>query len=929
MSLTFAQTVNPPAPASETVAPLDFSKLFPDYAQGVQFGQQQRVLNAFAGQPGSPNGIPTTDGTPNGPLDFQAMYRKLMSFGAYDQANQVLQSGLAQQGVKNTSDFNSFIRTGEMPGQSQSTSPAANAGSGAVANNAPGPQSDYYSINHQLESGGSPTSHNSDLGPPGTAAYGLAGFMPQTWAHLVQAHPELNLPADITKSTAAQQQAASQALTGENAGYLAQNGVPVTDRTARMANFLGSAGAVHFFNALAQNGASPAASIFPKEAAANPDSFYLPDGKTPRTLAQLLQYETVTLPLEKGLAPFGSGNTTGFNYQPSPRNQVAGPGAPSGATAYAATGEPIATNAQGQAIDPRTGLPTQAVPTGRPAVRITNQPTGSAVMTAPDGTSMAIPANRNPAVGALSTALAARAAQDGGTAPGGAATATGGAAAANAARVAAAQTPGGGGFGQIGPPGPPGNGIQAPVQIAQGGASAPVSPSDRPGYAENLAAPPPSNPMGRAPGGAAPATAPSAQSAGTAPSLTAGSSIDPTLGGIVPKTFADGLIARGVDPSQIPGTWARYLTSMASSPGISKESADSYRAAAQQVMETLRQANVPNAALKEYQATRQIDPSTGQPETQAAWKARTAGAVAAAEQQARNDNTLVETQPIPGGPKQYDTAAHIIRSINNGTAGANSSVGPGAGSPPGGGGVPSDLPVASQPAFIADRQKQIAGDENTMMQQFQARQVAKQRLGELGNLVEEYQTGAAAEFKADAQAYAKAWGIDIPNSATTNAALFQEIQKNAIANIFSNAKDLGGRILVSELAGLAKSNVNAELQPAATAKIISQQAGLLNYEDAHTSAYFGWKHANPNAYDTSGFEIPWIKSNPVRGFTDAASKEIAPLGAPLPPAPERQVGQVYQSPNGLGVGRWTGIPGREWQMESRPAAQRLFPSGGQ
>jgi hypothetical protein len=98
-----------------------------------------------------------------------------------------------------------------------------------------------------------------------------------------------------------------------------------------------------------------------------------------------------------------------------------------------------------------------------------------------------------------------------------------------------------------------------------------------------------------------------------------------------------------------------------------------------------------------------------------------------------------------------------------------------------------------------------------MMQQFQARQVAKQRLGELGNLVEEYQTGAAAEFKADAQAYAKAWGIEIPNSATTNAALFQEIQKNAIANIFSNAKDLGGRILVTELAGLAKSNVNAEL----------------------------------------------------------------------------------------------------------------------
>ena len=387
MSLTFAQTVNPPAPASETVAPLDFSKLFPEYAQGVQFGQQQRVLNAFAGQPGSPNGIPTTDGTPNGAPDYGSIFRRFMQVGDYADADKAMQTAIQMQGMQNTNATNA-----EINGAGSGTSSGTTSAAAPIANNAPGPQSDYYSINHQLESGGSPTAHNSDLGPPGTAAYGLAGFMPQTWAHLVQAHPELNLPADITKATAAQQQAASQALTGENAGYLAQNGVPVTDRTARMANFLGSGGAVQFFHALAQNGGAPAASIFPKEAAANPDSFYLPDGKTPRTLAQLLQYETITLPQSKGLAPFGSGNTTGFNYQPDPRNQVAGPGAPSGATAYAATGEPIATNVQGQAIDPRTGLPTQAVPTGRPAVRITNQPTGSAVMTRADGSSMAIPA---------------------------------------------------------------------------------------------------------------------------------------------------------------------------------------------------------------------------------------------------------------------------------------------------------------------------------------------------------------------------------------------------------------------------------------------------------------------------------------------------------------------------------------------------------
>jgi hypothetical protein len=391
------------------------------------------------------------------------------------------------------------------------------------------------------------------------------------------------------------------------------------------------------------------------------------------------------------------------------------------------------------------------------------------------------------------------------------------------------------------------------------------------------------------------------------------------MGGLVPKPWVDAYGPRA------SGAYANalYMRGRAAATAGLDDAAKADFTQAQGIEQALRMANTPNPAMKPYE----IGHLPG--ESIVDFNARQAATTAAAEQQAKNANTLVETQPVPGGPKQFDTAAHLLNAINAGKAGPNASVGPGAGSPPGGGGVPSDLPVASQPAFIADRQKQIAGDENTMMQQFQARQVAKQRLGELGNLVEEYQTGAAAEFKADAQAYAKAWGIDIPNSATTNAALFQEIQKNAIANIFSNAKDLGGRILVTELAGLAKSNVNAELQPAAAAKIISQQAGLLNYEDQHTAAYFSWKHANPNAYDTSSFEIPWIKSNPVRNFTDAAAKEIAPLGAPLPPAPNRQVGQVYQSPNGHGVGRWTGIPGQEWQMESRPAAQRLFPSGGQ
>jgi hypothetical protein len=92
--IVILQTVNPPSPAPETVAPLDFSKLFSDYTQGVQFGQQQQVRNAFAG------GIPTTDGTPNGPTDYGAVFRKFMQVGDYDDANKAMQTGIQMRGCK-------------------------------------------------------------------------------------------------------------------------------------------------------------------------------------------------------------------------------------------------------------------------------------------------------------------------------------------------------------------------------------------------------------------------------------------------------------------------------------------------------------------------------------------------------------------------------------------------------------------------------------------------------------------------------------------------------------------------------------------------------------------------------------------------------------------------------------------------------------
>ena len=200
-----------------------------------------------------------------------------------------------------------------------------------------------------------------------------------------------------------------------------------------------------------------------------------------------------------------------------------------------------------------------------------------------------------------------------------------------------------------------------------------------------------------------------------------------------------------------------------------------------------------------------------------------------------------------------------------------------------------------------------------MIQQMQARQLSKQRLQTIGNIVQSFQPGSFAQQKADLVAGLRSVGIPVPDSATANPAAFQEFTKNATANVFNDVKAQGGRVLVSEIAGLTKANANPELQPAAAAAIIGQGLGVINYEDQHTQDYFDWKKQNPNAYDTSGFELPWMKSHPVGQFVDQANKGIAYNGQDIPAPQQRSPGQTYMTPKGPAVWKGNG-----WQLGASP-----------
>lgn len=289
-------------------------------------------------------------------------------------------------------------------------------------------------------------------------------------------------------------------------------------------------------------------------------------------------------------------------------------------------------------------------------------------------------------------------------------------------------------------------------------------------------------------------------------------------------------------------------------------------------------------------------------------KAGVAGAEAAAKSGTEAQYDLVQVQPQAGGPTYYVPKSKLLQMQQDGQN--VTPVGPGAGSPPGNGmdaAASANPAIASQPAFYALKQQQIATDEDTMTQQFQARQLSKQRLQTLGQIMQTYQPGAFSAEKADLVSGLRAAGFNVPDSVTANPAAFQEFIKNATANVFNDVKGMGGRVLVSEIAGLTKANANPELQPAAAAAIIGQGLGVINYEDQHFKDYVGWKQNNPNATTTMPFEMQWSQQHPVQQYVDAATKNIAYKGQAIPSRDKLVDGQAYMTARG--AARWNASRG--------------------
>ncbi len=243
-----------------------FAGLDPAYqAQQLQNQAAQLALKratAFQG------GVPTTDGTPNGPVDIDAIARNQIQNGDASGGLGLMMSGLKLQMLRDPSTVSNPTGQGGGPlssgmlgggpaggaqpaagggmvapgaggdsyGRMQSApaAPPAAGGQAGPSSSAPG---DYLSRLAMVENGG------KDGGDPSAAgAIGRYQFTASTWNGLAKQYPDLGLTAD-GRTDPAQQQRAIQAFTNDNISALGRSGIQATPGSLYLAHFAGAGGA--------------------------------------------------------------------------------------------------------------------------------------------------------------------------------------------------------------------------------------------------------------------------------------------------------------------------------------------------------------------------------------------------------------------------------------------------------------------------------------------------------------------------------------------------------------------------------------------------------------------------------------------------------------------------------------------------------------
>lgn len=177
--------------------------------------------------------------------------------------------------------------------------------------------------------------------------------------------------------------------------------------------------------------------------------------------------------------------------------------------------------------------------------------------------------------------------------------------------------------------------------------------------------------------------------------------------------------------------------------------------------------------------------------------------------------------------------------------------------------------------------------------------------------------------------------MDVDKYKLDNAASYETFTKDATKAMFDAVKDLGGRILVTEIEGQKNANYNPDLQPKTNRNIIGSVKGLMDAEDKFFDDYNAWR-AGEGKYATmaqyNAWKSAWRKNpenniekfiengranTPVRGDFSSNEKDLKSGYKYVIPPEKLGPEQRAQYPNGL-IARWTG---KGWDASSLEAPE--------
>ena len=179
---------------------------------------------------------------------------------------------------------------------------------------------------------------------------------------------------------------------------------------------------------------------------------------------------------------------------------------------------------------------------------------------------------------------------------------------------------------------------------------------------------------------------------------------------------------------------------------------------------------------------------------------------------------------------------------------------------------------ANQAATSKGYETMVANDE-AEAKNYAARAVAENRIQGMLDIMQDFQTGAFADQRNKLVQKMNDLGFKVPKSAQINPDAYIEFVKSSYAQLFENAKALGGRILVSELSGLQKSGAKADNTPESNAYILSNALGALKYQDDATKQYYDWRQSDEGKRATSTLSFDLMHADPDK--LSAKQKEIA------------------------------------------------------